>query len=58
MEMMHESWLSIMYMPYRFFMDTLQWKIDLEEEKKKRLEEQTKGDRITGHSTPRHLKKG
>ena len=27
-------------MPYQFFMDDLKWKIDLEEEKKKKIEVQ------------------
>jgi len=33
MELMHQEWSSIMFMPYRFFMDTLKWKIDLENAK-------------------------
>lgn len=46
-----------MHMPYRFFIDTLQWKIDLEEEKRKQLEEKTKGDRVQGHRTPKGFRK-
>ena len=41
MEMMDVSWDTIMYMPYKFFIDTLKWKIDLEEEKLRRMEEKT-----------------
>jgi len=41
MEMMNVAWDTIMYMPYKFFMDTLKWKIDLEEEKKNKMEEKT-----------------
>lgn len=55
MEMMNVAWDTIMYMPYKFFMDTLKWKVDLEEEKKKRMEE--KAGKIKGH-TSTGLRKG
>jgi len=55
MELMKESWSSIMMMPYKFFLDTLKWKIDLEDEKRKRLEENKS---ISGHRTPNNLRKG
>ena len=44
-----------MMMPYKFFLDTLKWKIDLEDEKRKRLEENKS---ISGHRTPNNLRKG
>jgi len=43
MESMRQSWASIQTMPYKFFLDTLKWKADLEEKKQKRLEEQSRG---------------
>lgn len=55
MEMMNVSWDNIMFMPYKFFLDTLKWKIDLEEEKKRRMEE--KAGKTKGH-TSRGLRKG
>lgn len=52
MELMHQDWSSIMFMPYRFFMDTLKWKIDLEEAKA----DNTPGK--TGGTTSKGLLKG
>jgi len=52
MELMHQSWSSIMFMPYKFFIDTLKWKIDLEDEKRKQMTEKT------GGSTSKGLVKG
>lgn len=46
MELMHVPWLDIMLMPYLFFIDTIKWKIDLEDEKRKKLEERTKGVKV------------
>ena len=43
MESMKQSWSSIQTMPYKFFLDTLKWKADLEDKKQKKLEEQSKG---------------
>jgi len=43
MEIMNVQWDSIVFMPYKFFIDTLKWKIDLEDEKRKALEEKTGG---------------
>ena len=55
MELMKESWASIMAMPYKFFLDTLKWKIDLEEEKRKQIEDNKS---IPGHKTPSNLRRG
>ncbi len=33
------SWCDIMVMPYKFFIDDLKWKVDYEEDKRKRIEE-------------------
>lgn len=52
MELMHSSWDSIMLMPYKFFIDTLKWKIDLENEKIK----QHKGDSVGGTSSQGFVK--
>jgi len=49
MELMREPYTSIMLMPYTFFIDTLTWKIDLEDEKRKKMEEKTKGSRTTSY---------
>lgn len=42
MESMGETWMSIQLMPFNFFRDTYKWKIELEKEKSKRLEEHQK----------------
>ena len=42
MELMTQQWDNIMLMPYQFFIDTLKWKIDLEDEKRKKMEEQAR----------------
>jgi len=52
MELMHQPWDAIMLMPYKFFVDTLKWKIDLEDEKRNQLTEKT------GGSTSKGLVKG
>ena len=39
---MKESWISVRKMPYRYFTETIQWKLKLEEEKKKQMEEHSK----------------
>jgi len=52
MELMKQSWDSIMFMPYKFFIDTLKWKIDLEDEKRNQLTEKT------GGSSSKGLRKG
>ncbi|MCK5021107.1 MAG: hypothetical protein KAS32_29120 [Candidatus Peribacteraceae bacterium] len=39
---MNQQWPSIMQMPYKFFVDSIKWKVDLEEEKRKKIEERTK----------------
>jgi hypothetical protein len=43
MELMHQQWDTIMWMPYKFFMDSLKWKIDLEDEKRRVVEGSAKG---------------
>ena len=48
MELMHQDWGSIMFMPYKFFIDTLRWKIDLEDEKRKQMTEKTGGSSSLG----------
>ena len=40
METMRQQWDSIMVMPYSYFNSTIKWKVDLEEEKAKRYEEE------------------
>jgi len=52
MELMDQSWDSIMFMPYKFFVDTLKWKINLEDEKAKQMTE------TTGGKTSKGLTKG
>lgn len=42
MEMMKEPWISIQSMPFKFFKDTLVWKVELEKERNKRIEEHRK----------------
>jgi len=42
MEMMKIDYLSIMFMPYTFFIETIKWKVDLEEERRKKMEESSK----------------
>ena len=49
MELMNQQFPSIMEMPYKFFIDTIKWKVDLEEEKRKKMEEQTK---VRGYNRP------
>ena len=41
-ELMGETWLSMMVMPYKFFIQTIEWKRDLEDKKKKMIEERNK----------------
>lgn len=41
-ELMGEPWFSIQLMPYDFFSATLKWKMDLEEQKKKAIEERNR----------------
>ena len=42
MELMHQDWISIQAMPYSIFLETIKWKIQFEEEKKKKIEERNK----------------
>jgi hypothetical protein len=42
MELMKLDYLSIMFMPYSFFIGTIKWKIDLEDERRKKMEENSK----------------
>lgn len=46
MELMHVPWSDIMEMNYTFFIDTLKWKIELEKEKKKQINEELGKKRI------------
>jgi hypothetical protein len=48
MELLKQPWDSIMYMPYKFFLDTLKWKIDLENEKRLQTEGKVGGSTSTG----------
>ena len=54
MELMSEPWFSVMSMPYEFFVDTLKWKVELEEEKQKKMKENTKRN---NSRYPRFLRK-
>lgn len=40
---MREPWWSIQLMPYDYFLETLKWKVNLEEEKRKQLEGKSTG---------------
>jgi len=42
MELMNVSWLDIQLMPYPFFTELLRWKVDLEDKKRKKMEEQSR----------------
>jgi len=42
MELMNVSWLDIQLMPYPFFTELLRWKVDLEDKKRKKMEEQNR----------------
>ena len=48
MELMKQPWDSIMFMPYKFFIDTLKWKISLEDEKRNQLTEKIGGSNSNG----------
>lgn len=41
-ELMSETWASIQLMPYAYFIDTLRWKDELEEKKRKAIQERNK----------------
>lgn len=41
-ELMGEGWTSIQLMPYSYFLDTIKWKMDLEDQKKKAIEERNR----------------
>ena len=42
MEMSKQSYIEVMFMPVKRFQDYLKWKTQLEEEKQKRFEEESK----------------
>ncbi len=42
MELSRQSYIEVVQMPVQRFYDYLKWKTDLEEEKQKRIEEETK----------------
>ena len=39
---MGESWISIQLMPYSYFQNTIKWKMDLEDQKRKMMEERNR----------------
>ncbi len=39
MELMKAQWSEVQNMPYMFFVETLEWKIKLEDEKRKKMDE-------------------
>lgn len=41
-ELMGETWMSIQLMPYIYFQGTVKWKMDLEEQKRKAMEERNR----------------
>ena len=41
-ELMGEFWATIQLMPYKYFLDTIKWKMDLEEKKRKTIEERNR----------------
>ncbi len=43
MEMSKQSYKDVIFMPIKKFYDYLKWKSDLEEEKQKIMDEETKG---------------
>ena len=48
MELMKQPWDSIMFMPYKFFLDTLKWKMELEDEKRNIMEGKAGGTSSKG----------
>lgn len=58
MELMRQDWTAIMEMPYDFFVKSLKWKVDLEEEKRRKFDEKTKGKRVDRHATSGKLRPG
>lgn len=48
-ELRRSSWSEVMCMPYDFFISDLKWKIKLEDEKRKRLEEHSKQSSDKAH---------
>lgn len=59
MELTNQSWESVMNMPYDFFIRSLRWKSDLEQEKAKKLEEKTRGkERINNSPSNSRLRSG
>lgn len=49
MELRGVSWSEVMIMPYHFFIGDLKWKVDLEEEKRKKMEESHRASRDKAH---------
>lgn len=43
MDLTGQKYIDIMYMPIKTFLDFIMWKIKIEEEKQKKIEELTKG---------------
>lgn len=45
MELLKQPWMSIQLMPYKEFLDSIKWKMDLEEEKRKKMDEKNKDNK-------------
>ena len=43
---MNENWLSIQFMPYVYFLKTIEWKMDLEEQRRKAIEEKNREQEV------------
>ena len=53
-ELTSQPWDTIMLMPYGYFIDNLKWKVELEEEKQKKVEDKLKKKR---HNRKLYIKK-
>ena len=50
MELRRSSWMEVMCLPYQFFISDLKWKMELEEEKNKRIQETKQNSASKAHS--------
>jgi len=41
-ELTNENWFSVQFMPYYYFVETIKWKVDLEEQRKKLIDERNR----------------
>ncbi len=41
-ELTNENWFSIQFMPYYYFIETIKWKVDLEEKRSKIVNERNR----------------